>query len=428
MVFSMKIAVIGSGVSGLVSAYLLAPHHKVVMFEKNARIGGHAHTLTVKEGSQSIPVDNGFMVYNPERYPNFIKLLDELGVASIQTNMSFSVSIPNTISYRGDVPYGLFADTKNLFNGRFWKFLIEIIRFRRVAKNMLQHQLHTGDTLQQFIERYGFSPDLGTWFLFPMLSAIWSMKDSDRVGDFPALATFTFLNNHRLLDNAQPTWRTIMGGSIQYVSKIEKFLKHHGVRIVRNAHVTNIVRSNRSVTIRCGTTSETFDYVILATHADTTKQLLSDISKEEDAALSQFTYSVNTTVLHKDTRMVSKNPALLASWNFIQTARNVHMQTRAMFTYCMNKLQHISMSTPVFVTLNPDEVIDKKNIYAVEEYAHPEYNLVTLLGQQRVAKLQGNRRTLFAGAYLGYGFHEDGVVSAVNAVKKLGIEPPWGHL
>lgn len=351
-----------------------------------------------------------------------------LGVASTETDMSFSVSIPNTIAYRGDVPRGLFADKNNFFSIRFWKFLIEIIRFRRAAKNMLQNQLHTGDTLNQFIERYGFSRDLGDWFLFPMLSAIWSMKDSDRVGDFPALATFTFLNNHKLLDKAQPTWRTIVGGSIQYVSKIEQFLKDHRVKILLNTRVTKIARNNHSVTIRFGNKFETFDYVVFATHADTTRRLLSDISKEEDEALSQFTYSVNKTVLHKDARMVSKDPALLASWNFIQTAGNTHGYSRAMFTYCMNKLQHIPMLIPVFVTLNPHEEIDKKNIYAVEEYTHPEYHLATLRGQQRIAKLQGNRRTLFAGAYLGYGFHEDGVVSAVNAVKKLGIEPPWSHV
>jgi uncharacterized protein len=424
----MRIAVIGSGVSGLVSAYLLAPHHDVVIFEKSDRIGGHAHTISVKEGSQTIPVDNGFMVYNPERYPNFVKLIDELGVESTQTEMSFSMSIPNVISYRGDFPNGVFADKKNLINLRFWKLLIDIIRFRHVAKNTLQKQLHMGDTLNQFLKRYGFSHDLSNWFLFPTLSAIWSMKDSDRVGDFPVLATLTFLNNHKLLDSAHPKWRTIVGGSIQYVSKIEKFLKSHGVKILLNTQIKRIIRRNSSVTIDYGSKSEKFDYVLFATHADTTRQLLSDISKEEDIALSKFTYSANKTVLHKDTRIVPENPALLASWNFTQTTRKTNMQTRAIFTYCMNKLQHIPMSIPVFVTLNPLQVIDKKNIYAVEDYAHPEYNLTTLSGQKLIAMLQGNNRTLFAGAYLGYGFHEDGVVSAIIAVKKLGIKPLWSHV
>lgn len=423
----MRIAVIGSGVSGLVSAYLLAPHHEVVVFEKYDRIGGHAHTIAVKEGAETIPVDNGFMVYNPEQYPNFIKLLDELGVVSTQTEMSFSVSISDTISYKGEFPRGLFADKKNLFNIRFWKLLIDIIRFRHVAKITLRNQLHIDDTLHQFMKRHRFTSDLGDWFIFPMLSAIWSIKDTDKVGDFPVLATLTFLNNHKLLDYAHPTWRTIVGGSIQYVSKIEKFLKERGVSILLNSNISRILREDHSVSIECDKKTEEFDYVLFATHADITKQLLTDISKEEDVALSQFTYSVNETVLHKDTDMIPKDPALLASWNFSQKARKKNGQSHATFTYCMNKLQHIPMSSPMLVTLNPHEAITKKNTYVSEVYEHPEYNLSTLHGQHLISKLQGTSRTLFAGAYLGYGFHEDGVVSAINAVHKLGIKPPWDN-
>jgi predicted NAD/FAD-binding protein len=420
----MKIAVIGSGVSGLISAYLLAPHHDVVLFEKNNRIGGHAHTLFVSEDGQDIPVDNGFMVYNPERYPNFIKLLDLLGVSSLETSMSFALTIENVISYRGNFPKGLFADRSNIFNGRFWKLLYEIVRFRLLAKRVLKKEKNLIDTLDEFLTRYRFSKEFANWFLYPMLAAIWSAGDSDDVGEFPALSIFTFMNNHKLLNFKPPIWRTIKGGSIQYVSKIQDFLEKNNTRIVLNSQISGVYRHEDYVMIQTDKGEETFDYVIIATHADVALQLLSDASEEEIKALSQFSYSVNRTVLHKDTNTVPSNKDLVASWN-VRSILNASGKTKSLFTYCMNKLQHIHDKYPIFVTLNPDKEIAKHKFYHEEVYEHPIYNFNTLIGQDLIAKLQGARRTLYAGAHLGYGFHEDGIVSAVNAAKKLGVNPPW---
>lgn len=421
----MKIAIVGSGVSGLSAAYFLARHHQVVLFEKNSRLGGHAHTIYTKAGSKNIPVDNGFMVFNPERYPNFIQLLNRLNVDYVPTEMSFSVTIKNEIAYSSNIPSGLFAYRKNLVNIRFWKVLIEILRFRMLAKKTLRSGKHKTDTLDQFMSRYKLSRDLANWFVFPMLSAIWSMKDTDKVGNFPAFSTFTFLDNHRLLDNSQPTWQTLPGGSVKYVSKMEQQLKKMDVRIVLNAAIENIKRKRDEVQILLNREVESFDYVLFATHADTTKKLISDLTEEEDKALSKFVYSTNKTILHSDTSFIPDNPSLLASWNFIQEKTADNKYSPASFTYCMNKLQHISMSTPMLVTLNPSVPVDKKYIHLVEEYTHPQYSLESLEGQKLISSLQGIRRTLYAGAHLGYGFHEDGLVSAINAVKKLGIDPPW---
>lgn len=421
----MRIAIIGSGVSGLTSAYLLSPHHKVTVYEKDSRLGGHAHTLFVGKGTKKIAVDNGFMVYNPQMYPNFIGLLDELGVESLKTNMSFGVNIPDQISYRINLQKGVFIQKDNLLNTRYWRFLYEVLRFRRIAKQALQSPHDLTENLDTFLKKHNFSEDLASWFLYPMLCAIWSVKDSDRIGDFPTMATLTFLNNHRLLSNTQPRWRTIKGGSTMYVSKVKSAIEKNGAKIVLNSKITHIKRSNDSVTIKVNDKQEVFDYVIFATHADTAKELITDISDKEKAALGKFEYSDNTTILHGDTRLAPQTKNLLAAWNYAETPTNNPRRPGVTFTYCMNILQHIPDETPVFVTLNPHAEINESVVYAREEYTHPQYSVKSLAGQAAIAKLQGKNRTYFVGAHLGYGFHEDGINSAINVAKHLGITPTW---
>lgn len=418
----MKIAIIGSGVSGLVSAYLLSPYHEVILYEKSDRLGGHAHTLFVKNGKKEIPVDNGFMVYNPERYPNFVKLLEELHITSVETQMTFGVTILDRISYRGDF-IGLISQPKNLLQLDYWKMLYNIARFQKIAKKVLKENTHPEDTLEQFLKRYKFGKTL-EWFLYPLLAAVWSIKDTDTVDDFPALSTFTFLNNHKLLDSKHPRWRTIKGGSIQYVTKIKKYLEKHNVSILLKTHITAITRQKDTVTIETKKGKQQFDYVIFATHADTTSTLITDKTKEESQALGLFTYTKNTTVLHGDTSLTPTSKNLLAAWN-VKLLPSASTKPLAVFTYCMNILQHIPQSFPLFVTLNSPVAIDKTKMYATEEYMHPTYTKNTLKGQKMINDLQGNRRTFYTGAHLGYGFHEDGVVSAINVAKKLGVVPPW---
>jgi predicted NAD/FAD-binding protein len=419
----MKIAIIGGGVSGLTSAYLLAPLHEVTLYEKDSRIGGHAHTVIVEEDNKKIPVDNGFMVFNPERYPNFVKLLEALDVKSIETTMSFGVSLPGEVAYRGNFPNGLFAIRKNIFNIRFLRFVFGILRFQKIAKKSLQNQSLGDATLQSFLSEMNISKDVSNWFLYPMLAAIWSIKDSEKVADFPALATLTFLNNHKLLDSIHPKWRTIEGGSVQYVSKIKTFLEENDAEIKLNAEITEIRRTEKEVSIKTKEGIARYDYVLFATHANVAARLLIDISKEEKEALEKFTYTKNTTVLHKDANQVPENKRLLAAWNYGQTKDANKKQ--AVFTYCMNILQHIPMTTPVLVTLNPLRNIPKEKVYATEIYEHPQYHLNALKGQRLIEALQGTKRTLYAGAHLGYGFHEDGVASAIRAIKTIGVSPPW---
>ena len=337
----MKIAIIGSGVSGLVSAYLLAPKHEITIYEKADRLGGHAHTQTITTKSRKIAVDNGFMVFNPGRYPNLVGLLKELGVESRETKMSFSVDIEDEISYRGNFP---------------------------------------NEKLSEFIERYSLSKDLTNWFLYPMLSAIWSVKETNIVDNFPALSTFIFLNNHKLLDNTQPKWRTIVGGSIEYVTKIESVIKQLGATINLGSNISKVVRNVNGVEITANEITEQYDYLIVATHADSAIDLISDISKQEKSALEKFSYTTSRTVLHEDSSVFPKNKRLLASWNYMQSLDD----PLATFTYSMNILQHIPKATPVYVTLNPHIDIDPNKTFAVEEYSHPQYNNDSLEGQKGI--------------------------------------------
>ncbi|NTW32732.1 MAG: FAD-dependent oxidoreductase [Bacteroidetes bacterium] len=404
----MKIAIIGSGVSGLVSAYYLSKEHDVTIYEKDNRIGGHAHTIFVEDNK--IAVDNGFMVFNPPKYPNFIKLLSELGVDSVPTDMSFSVDIPGEVQYEGSFPNGIFADRKKIFSLRYWRFLMQIIKFRKVAKNAIKNNLYKEETLSEFLSANKLSEDLANWYLYPTLSAIWSIKESSKAGDFPALATLIFLNNHRLLESTKQKWRTISGGSIKYVSKIQRTLKDRNAKIMLKTDIQKIVRSDDDIKVYIDDKYYSFDIVIFATHADITKDLIYDIDPNESKALSCFDYSKNLTVLHKDEKLVSKNKKILAAWNYSK------IKGISVFTYCMNILQHINMKQPVFVSLNPQININKQKIYLKEDYEHPVYTQKNLIGQKMISELQGKNRTYYAGAYLGYGFHEDGVASAVNVV------------
>lgn len=415
----MKIAIIGSGVSGLVTAYLLAPHHEVTLFEKDSRIGGHAHTIHIKEKGEDIAVDNGFMVYNPERYPNFVGLLQQLDVASQETEMTFGVNLSNEIAYQGTFPQGIFAQKSNIWNLRFLRFLLGVIRFKRIAKKELKKEKNNNESLEEFITRNTISRDVVNWFLFPMLSAIWSIPHVEKVSEFPSFSTLIFLDNHNLLDFMQPTWRTIVGGSCMYVSKIQKYIEEKGAVIRCNSTISHISRNSSSVKIQVNGRNEVFDYVIFATHADVTKKLLSDISPDEKTALENFSYSTSTVILHKDVSYVPSQKNLVAAWNFTQ------VNGSAVFTYCMNILQHIPFSTPVFVTLNPTQPVNENMVYATEQCTHPVYNKKTLEGQILIGKLQGKQRTFYAGAHLGYGFHEDGAASAVAVAKYFNILPPW---
>lgn len=412
----MKIAIIGAGVSGLTAAYLSCKEHEVTVYEKSDRVGGHAHTLYVDHDGKSVPVDNGFMVFNPKRYPYFCRLLEELDIDSVPTRMSLSATIPGEISYRGTFPKGLFLNPDNIFRLRYWRFLLGVVKFRNAAKKFLLDP-DPELTLGEFIESNKISADTVNWAIIPVLSAVWSISDVSRVYKFPALSTFVFLDNHHILDAIHEKWRTIPGGSIRYVTSLSDYLKSNSTAILTTQNITAVDRSKQGVTITSNGEKKSFDAVIFATHANVTKSLISDILPNESEALSMFSYTSNATTLHSDKSIVGIKDGLMSSWNYRLTKNG------GMFSYCMNILQHIDKNLPLFVTLNATK--KPKNVHAQEVYEHPQYNLGSLEGQRMIQSLQGQKNTYYAGAHLGYGFHEDGVASAIRALKAMGVALRW---
>lgn len=409
----MRIAVIGSGISGLTAAYLLSPHSKVTLYEKGSRLGGHANTALVQREGQTIPIDTGFMVFNPSRYPYFVSLLQTLRVHTQDTNMSFSVSIPGEIEYSGSIP-GILGDVRQLLRPSYIRFISEIPRFNYAAKAYLRENTDAL-TIGQFLERYRFSRELAAWYVFPMVGSIWS-TDTARIHNFPARETLLFLDNHQLLSIiGGPQWKTIEGGSIRYVETLTKKLLDDGVKIRTNQRIQRITRSPIQVH---ADVVETFDAIIMATHADEALALLTDKNSNEQDVLGSFSYARNTVVLHNDLSFMPKRQSAWAAWNYhaIDTAAKKEVVS---LTYNMNALQHIPASFPALVTLNPQRPVASGAIFETYEYTHPVANSAARRAQKKLPLIQGNRDTYFVGAYWDNGFHEDGVVSAIKAVKTL---------
>jgi len=414
----MRIAVVGSGISGLSASYLLAPHAEVTLFESAAELGGHTHTEDVTLGGKPFAVDTGFMVYNPRRYPYLIALLKELGVESTDTVMSFSVSVPGEVEYSSSYA-GLFGNTKQLMRPAFWRLLYDILRFNRLAKRFLD-ETAPGDAtlLRDFVTRYGFSRQLVEWYRFPMLGSIWSAASGD-IDAYPARETFRFLDNHLLLNVFnKPTWRTVRGGSREYVRALERVFAQEGVAVRTASPVTTIRRTERGVEITTASGTEPFDHVVVATHADTALSLLEDASADERDILSAFAYADNEVVLHSDTSLMPQSKKAWAAWNFLG---GPHSGKTISLTYSMNMLQHVPEEHPIFVTLNPRTPVDETLVHRRYTYSHPMFNMNAQRAQERMPGIQGQRNTSFAGAHLGFGFHEDGIQSAVRAVEKLGF-------
>ena len=416
----MKIAVIGSGVAGLTSSYLLTSKADVTLYEKDSRLGGHAHTKILTIDGQTIPVDTGFMVYNPERYPHLIELFETLGVESFDTDMSFSVSVENEIEYSSNIMKNPFLNRKVFSSWRNLRLFKDIFRFNMLAKKCLNQEELKSMTLGQFLTKYRFSQDLAYWYLYPLLGAIWSCS-ARMVSDFPTYSTFRFLDNHRLLNVVRhPTWQTVRGGSITYVEKLRAHLVEAGTTILPDTPVDSIVRTaDNQVAVTARGETHYYDYAIMATHADTALGIIGDIKPEEHAALSCFEYSQNKAYLHNDTVTMPKNKAAWSGWNYSIKEGDKEKNESIMVTYNMNILQGIEEKYPLFVTLNPSIPLKPESIYAEMDYAHPQYNLRSIEGQRRIESLQGSSRIFFAGAHLGFGFHEDGVVSAKKAVALL---------
>ncbi|MGI9476599.1 MAG: NAD(P)/FAD-dependent oxidoreductase [Hyphomicrobiaceae bacterium] len=418
-----RIAVVGSGISGMSAAWLLNQTADVTLFEKAARIGGHTYTATVAAGDSSTAVDMGFIVYNEETYPNLTALFDHLGVTSQTTDMSLAVSLDNgRLEYGGGSLAQLFAQKRNLLRPRYWSMLRDLVRFYRTAAKDLPALERSGATLGAYLaaNRYGvaFQQD----HLLPMAAAIWSMPTSD-VLNYPAHAFIQFHNNHGLLKLAgRPLWRTVSGGSQAYV---ERLMAPLGNRVRKGIGIQSIERLPDSVVLRTSEGScEVFDQVVIATHADHALALLANPTAEERRVLSAFRYNDNCAILHSDARLMPKRRRAWASWNYIGGRQ--HDTSDLTVTYWMNSLQALSLDTPLFVTLNPDRDIDPAKIFKTERFEHPIIDTAATNAQQELWTLQGQDRLWYCGAYFGAGFHEDGLQSGLAVAEALsGHRRPW---
>ncbi|MBR7888874.1 FAD-dependent oxidoreductase [Marinomonas sp. A79] len=414
----MKIAIIGSGISGLTSAYLLQREHDVTVFESAARIGGHTATIEVPEGASTRNIDTGFIVFNDWTYPNFIRLMDELGVKSRDTEMSFSVSCQRTgLEYGGNNLNTLFAQRRNLLNFSFIGMLKDILRFNKEAiQDLDSGQLKEGVTLGEYLKDKGYGERFASHYLIPMGSAIWSSTLNEMM-EFPLVFFVRFFKNHGLLSvNDRPQWRVIEGGSSAYLRPLVEQFKDN---IVLNAQIASVSRADNQVTIILADGSEqVFDQVVFACHSDEALALLADPSDDENTILSAIPYRNNDVVLHTDTSMLPKKKLAWSSWNY-------HLgedQTKpATLSYNMNILQHFSSDTTYVVTLNQTDLIDDKKIVGRFQYAHPTFTLEGIKAQDRWQDINGVKNTWFCGAYWRNGFHEDGCWSGVRVANGLGV-------
>ncbi len=416
----MRIAVVGTGVSGLSAAWLLNLRHDVTVYEKSGRIGGHSNTVSVPVAGAELRVDTGFIVYNPVTYPNFVELLRVLGVASHETDMSFSASLNGgRTEYSGSGLEGLFSQRSNLIRPRFWSMLIDLARFYRRATRDARAALSDDATLGDYLDagRYGaaFRHD----HILPMASAIWSAAPAE-ILNTPAASFLRFHDNHGLLKlTGRPVWRTVVGGSLEYVARLAEPLSG-GIRAgVGAARVERI--GGRVVVTDGRGERDVFDQVVLATHADEALALLADPSPRERALLGAFRYSRNESWLHGDETFMPRRRAAWASWNYVSGSA---APDRARVTYWMNSLQRLPTRTNVFVTLNPERL--PRSAVRVEFYDHPIFDVGALRAQKELWSLQGAGGVWFCGAHFGAGFHEDGLQAGLAVAEQLGgVRRPW---
>jgi predicted NAD/FAD-binding protein len=412
----VNIAIIGSGISGLTSAYLLNRRHDITVFEASDWVGGHTHTVDVTVDGQTHAVDTGFIVFNDWTYPNFIRLLGQLGVRFKPTEMSFSVNDPDSgLEYNGNNLNSLFAQRSNLLSPGFWKMLRDILRFNKEALGDLEQQrIATDTTLNDYLQANGYSERFILHYIVPMGAAIWSMSMADMLG-FPLQLFVRFFKNHGLLSvNDRPQWCVIEGGSSAYIAPLTASFKE---RIRLNCPVTRVERDRDAVVIHSTAGSERFDKVIFACHSDQALKLLAEPSSAEQSILGALPYADNEVVLHTDIGLLPKRKLAWASWNY---RLNGAGHTHAAVTYDMNILQGLQSDTTFCVSLNQSAGIDPSKVLARFTYAHPQYSLKAVAAQQRWDELDGAQHTYYCGAYWANGFHEDGVVSALRVARSLG--------
>ncbi len=414
----MKIAVIGSGISGLTVANGLSEDHEVHVLEKDRRIGGHTATIDVEYGGESHAIDTGFIVFNDRTYPNFIALLERLGVNSQKSSMSFSVSEPSAdFEYAGNSLATLFAKKRHLVSPQFWSMLADIVRFNKRAERDLESgNVDNTTTLGQYLKRNRYSQAFSDFYLIPMGAAIWSAS-CEQMMRFPLHFFVRFFSNHGLLSVFnKPTWRVLEGGSRSYLPKLTAPFSNN---IRTDIHIQSVSRQTDAVelTFESGG-SEYFDHVVFACHSDQALALLADPSGAEQEVLGAIRYQDNSVILHTDTRLLPKREKVWSSWNY-----RLHSDKSSLpsLTYNMNILQNLNSDYVFCVSLNSDDLIDDNKIIGRYHYAHPQFDLASAAAQQKKNLISGLNRTSYCGAYWANGFHEDGVVSALDVIAEFDL-------
>ncbi|KAF0813067.1 tRNA 5-methylaminomethyl-2-thiouridine biosynthesis bifunctional protein MnmC [Andreprevotia sp. IGB-42] len=418
-----RIAVIGAGIAGLASAYLLNRRHAVTLFENAAYLGGHTNTVDVTLDGQTGPVDTGFLVFNDRTYPNLIALFDELGVASHASDMSFGVTLDNgRFEWAGTNIDTVFAQRSNLLSPRFIGMLRDILCFNAAAQVNLAAAEASGNTLGQLLDAGNYSQAFREGYLLPMAAAIWSSAPGD-ILRFPAATFLRFCLNHALLQvNNRPQWRSVVGGGREYVRRIAATLPD--IRL--QAGVAAVARDVDGVVVHSTNGAERFDAVVFATHAPTTLALLQDADEREANMLGAVRYQPNTAVLHADTRFLPRRRKVWSAWNYLGGAV-IDGQRPVCVSYLINALQQLPFTSPVIVTLNPYSEPDPARVFARFNYEHPLLDHAAIAAQQQLPALQGRNRAWFAGAWTGYGFHEDGLKSALRVAADFDVLPAWAR-
>ena len=422
--FARRVAVVGSGISGLSAAWLLSRTMRVTLYESDARLGGHSNTVVVPTANGPIPVDTGFIVYNERNYPNLVALFREIGVETAASEMSFAASLDGgRLEYSGSGLNGLMGQRGNVVRPRFWRMMRDILRFYREAPRLLPRTDLDGLTLGDYLDGNDYSPAFIEDHLLPMGAAIWSMTARE-MRDYPLLAFVRFFASHGLLNLVdRPLWRTVQGGSRAYVERLSAAFAD-GIRL--KTPVSRITReTDRVLVTDASGHTDSFSDVVVATHADQALRLLGDADAQERSVLGAFRYTDNLAVLHSDETLMPKRKRVWSSWNYIGERQQDGVQPLCV-TYWMNRLQNLDSRHPLFVTLNPTRAIDPAKILQSFHYTHPLFDQPALDAQQQLWRLQGRRNTWFCGAYFGYGFHEDGLQAGLAAAEDLsGLRRPW---
>ena len=425
----MRIAVIGTGIAGNAAAWTLSQRYPVTVYDRELRPGGHSHTVTIDYQGTAVAVDIGFIVYNQLNYPDLTAMFAHLGVETVASCMSFAVSADGgRFEWRGGgngwwtMAAGLFAQPGNLLSPSYLRMVTGILKFGRQSVDDLRNGRLAGLTLGDYFREQAFPERLLTDYLAPMGAAIWSAPASEML-DFPAENFIAFFDNHRLLHDDRPVWRTVKGGSQRYVEQLQASFKNN-IRL--GCAVTSIGRTAHGVVIHDSRGQhETYDHVVIAAHSDQALAMLSDADPRERDVLGAIGYAPNKVYLHRDVRLMPKRRRAWASWNFLRWKREGRAVNDVAVTYWMNRLQGIDPDKPLFVSLNPPFEPAPELTFGQYLCEHPQYNAAAFAAQKRLGEIQGRRHTWFCGAWTGYGFHEDGLRSGLAVAEALGAVAPW---